>query len=206
MALVGIVDYGISNIRSVGNALSAVGAEHMHVTEPMDLQKCSHLILPGDGTFAAGMQGLFDRGLADGLRTEAAKGKPILGICLGMQLLAKEGTEYGLHAGLDLIPGRVARLQPSDPNLPVPQVGWNRVYFSPSSYIAKGFGEYSTYYFMHSYAYEDAEAKYVSATFDYAGKSVAIIEHENIFGFQFHPEKSQKAGLSILGRFIGIKG
>jgi imidazole glycerol-phosphate synthase subunit HisH len=205
MALVGIVDCGISNIRSVGNALSALGAEHMHVTDSSDLQKCSHLILPGDGTFAAGMQGLSERGLVDGLRAEAAKGKPILGICLGMQLLAQEGTEYGVHAGLGLISGRVTRLQPSDPGLPVPQVGWNRVYFSPTSRIAEGLGEFSTYYFMHSYVYEDAKASYVSATFDYAGKSVAIIEHENIFGFQFHPEKSQKAGLAILGRFVGIK-
>ncbi|MDR7306049.1 imidazole glycerol phosphate synthase subunit HisH [Rhodoferax saidenbachensis] len=206
MVLVGIVDCGISNIRSVGNALSALCTEHMHVSGPADLQKCSHLILPGDGTFSAGMQSLTQRGLAEGLRAEAAKGKPILGICLGMQLLAKEGAEFGLHTGLNLIPGRVTKLQPSDPGLPVPQVGWNRVYFSPSSRIAEGMGEFSTYYFMHSYAYEDPEASYVSATFDYAGKSVAIIEHENIFGFQFHPEKSQKAGLAILSRFVGIKG
>lgn len=204
MALVGIVDYGISNIRSVSNAVQACGAQYVHVTAAADLEQCSHLILPGDGTFAAGMQGLHERGLADGLKAQAAVGKPLLGICLGMQLLAREGSEYGVHAGLGLIPGRVTRLHPSDPGLPVPQVAWNRVTFSRPSRITEGLGESGTYYFMHSYAYEDAVADYVSATFDYAGKAVAIIEQRNLFGFQFHPEKSQKAGLAILRRFLDI--
>lgn len=205
MAVVGIVDSGISNIRSVGNALAALGVNFMHVARSKDFQKCSHIILPGDGTFSAGMKGLEQRGLTEGLCADAAKGKPILGICLGMQLLASEGDEYGLHAGLNLIPGRVSKLRPSDTSLPIPQVGWNSVHFSSKSRIARGLGRSFTYYFMHSFAYEDAEASYVTATFEYAGKSVAVIEHDNIYGFQFHPEKSQKTGLAILDRFVGIK-
>lgn len=204
MALVGVVDSGISNIRSVTNALAALGVAFKHVVSPSDLETCSHLILPGDGAFHAGMDRLAQSGLSDGLLRAADQGKYILGICLGMQLLAKEGTEYGAHPGLGLIPGRVVRLSPADPGYPVPQVGWNRVNFSPAARITQGLGDSSVYYFMHSYAYDDPKAGYVAATFDYGGDVVAIIEHENVFGFQFHPEKSQKAGLKILSCFVEL--
>ena len=169
MVLVGIIDCGISNIRSVSNALTALGANHKRVTGPAELGNCSHLILPGDGTFASGMQGLAKRGLVEALSLEAEKGKPLLGICLGMQLLAREGNEYGRHSGLNLIPGCITRLQPADPSFPVPQIGWNHVHFSRGSRIANGLDEFATYYFMHSYVYDDPEAAYVSATFEYAG-------------------------------------
>lgn len=205
MALVGIIDCGISNIRSVTNALNALNVDHRRVSARADLDGCTHLILPGDGAFPAGMQGLAAVGLDEGLRQAAAQGKYILGICLGMQLLAKEGTEYGSLSGLDLIPGRVVQMTPADPALPVPQIGWNHVQFSKPSRITRDLGDHSTYYFMHSYSYEDVDADYVAATFEYAGKEVAIIENENVFGFQFHPEKSQSTGLKILSRFTELK-
>ena len=201
MSVIGVLDSGISNIRSVTNALAAIGVTHRQVVTPADVAACSHLILPGDGTFHAGMECLGQSGLSDALLQAAEQGKYILGICLGMQLLAKGGAEFGVCPGLGLIPGHVTRLDPADPTYPVPQIGWNRVHFSEQARLTQGMGESGVYYFMHSYAYNDPNATYVSATFDYGGDVVAMIEHENIFGVQFHPEKSQQAGLNLLTRF-----
>lgn len=204
MSVIGVIDSGISNIRSVTNALAAIGVAHRQVLAPADVADCSHLILPGDGTFHAGMERLQQSGLSEALQQAAGQGKCILGICLGMQLLAQDGTEYGVCPGLGLIPGHVTRLAPADPAYPVPQIGWNRVQFAPHSRLAQGMGEAGVYYFMHSYAYSDPKAAYVAATFDYAGDVVAMIEHENIFGVQFHPEKSQQAGLKLLANFANL--
>jgi len=205
MSVIGVIDSGISNIRSVTNALAAIGALHRQVVTPADVAACSHLILPGDGTFHAGMERLNQSGLADALTQAAEQGKFILGICLGMQLLAKDGTEFGVCPGLGLIPGHVTRLAPADPAYPVPQIGWNRVQFAAHARLAQGMGELGVYYFMHSYVYSDPKAAYVAATFDYAGDVVAMIEHENVFGVQFHPEKSQQAGLKLLANFANLK-
>lgn len=203
--LVGVLDSGISNIRSVMNALAATEARAVRLTKSEDFDACTHLILPGDGAFQAGMDRLEQTGLADGLKRAAEKGKFILGICLGMQLLAKQGTEFGLHPGLGLIPGRVDKMAPNDPSLPVPQIGWNRVNFQPNFKISQGMEHSSTYYFMNSYTYDDPAASYVAATFDYSGNFVAVIEKDNVFGFQFHPEKSQKAGLTLLKTFTELQ-
>lgn len=205
MSIIGVIDSGISNIRSVTNALAAIGESHRQVVTAEDVAACSHLILPGDGTFHAGMERLRQSGLSDALREAAGQGKYILGICLGMQLLAQDGTEYGVCPGLGLIPGHVTRLTPADPAYPVPQIGWNRVHFATRSRLAQGLGSSGVYYFMHSFAYSDPKAAYVAATFDYAGDVVAMIEHENVFGVQFHPEKSQQAGLSLLARFAELR-
>ncbi len=205
MAVVGVLDSGISNIRSVTNALAAIGVMHRQVVTPADVTACSHLILPGDGTFHAGMECLRQSGLSEALQQAAKQGKYILGICLGMQLLAQDGAEFGKSPGLGLIPGHVTRLNPADPTYPIPQIGWNRVYFSRQARLTQGMGESGVYYFMHSYAYSEPKATYVSATFDYSGDVVAMIEHENIFGVQFHPEKSQQAGLKLLTRFTEFK-
>ena len=205
MAIVGVIDSGISNIRSVTNALDALGVQYKRIASAPDFDHCSHLILPGDGTFSAGMKILTETGLAEALCAAAAQGKYVLGICLGMQLLAKEGTEFGCQPGLGLIPGRIVKMVPSERKLPVPQIGWNTVTFTRYSRITQGLGDFSTYYFMHSYAYESPDADYVVATFEYSGRAVAIIEMGNVFGFQFHPEKSQQAGLKLLSRFAELK-
>lgn len=205
MTVIGVVDSGISNIRSVTNALAAIGVAHRQVLGPTDIADCSHLILPGDGTYHAGMERLNQSGLSKALQHAASQGKYILGICLGMQLLALEGAEYGACTGLGLIPGHVTRLSPADTAYPVPQIGWNRVQFAPHSRLAPCQDESAVYYFMHSYAYSDPRAPYVTATFEYGGEVVAMIEHQNIFGVQFHPEKSQQAGLKLLSNFTNLK-
>lgn len=204
MSIIGIVNCGISNMRSVMNALDALGLSYKSILTSKDLDACSHIILPGDGSFNAGMEGLKEAGLIEALKRAAREGKYILGICLGMQLLAAEGYEFGLHEGLGIIPGRVVPLNPENPALPVPQIGWNQVTFSAHSRILKDLGGSATYYFMHSYVYENSVADYVVGSFDYPGREVAIVEQGNVFGVQFHPEKSHNAGLELLRKFAEL--
>lgn len=205
MSVIGVIDSGISNIRSVTNALRAIGASYRQVVKPEDVDGCSHLILPGDGTFHAGMEQLHQSGLDDALIQAARQGKYILGICLGMQLLAQSSNEFGVCSGLGLIPGHVTNLVPADSAYPVPNIGWNCVQFAAHARLAKDEGESGVYYFMHSYAYSDPKGSYVAATFDYSGDVVAMIEHENLFGVQFHPEKSQQRGLKLLACFAELQ-
>lgn len=205
MSLVGIIDCGISNIRSVTNALYAIGVPHVKVSAPEDIAKCSHLILPGDGAYKAGIDRMIQSGLSDALHDAVKREKHILGICLGMQLLADEGNEFGVCPGLGFIPGTVTKLSPADPSYPVPNIGWNRIQFLSHTRLTKGMGEAEFFYFMHSYAYDNPKSPHVTATFDYSRDVVAIIEYENVYGVQFHPEKSQRAGLHLLANFTGLR-
>ncbi len=205
MSLIGVIDCGISNIRSVTNALFAISVPHIRVTTPGDVAKCSHLILPGDGAYKAGMDRMLQSGLLDALSDAVNREKYVLGICLGMQLLADDSNEFGICAGLGFITGNVTKLNPDDLSFPIPNIGWNHVQFLRQTRLTKGMGGAEFFYFMHSYAFSDPKLSYVSATFDYSGDVVAIIERENIFGVQFHPEKSQKAGLHLLANFAGLR-
>jgi imidazole glycerol-phosphate synthase subunit HisH len=204
MTTVGVIDCGISNVGSVRNAFAFLGIDTRLVTVSEELKECSHVVLPGDGSFPVGMEGLQAQGLDGAIQDAVRAGKPLLGICLGMQLLAAEGEEFGTMAGLGLTEGRVVLLTPDDPKLPVPQIGWNEVAFRRHSRLADGIGERRCFYFMQSYGFADAGAPAVVGTCDYGGPVVAVIEQDNVFGLQFHPEKSQRAGLRILANFSRI--
>lgn len=190
-----IVDIGLSNIGSVRQALSRVGAESMTARSAGDLAGADAVILPGVGAFGDGMAALRDQGLVEPLRAHAAAGRPLLGICLGMQLLASSSEEHGDHEGLGIVPGRVVRLSPSDPSLPVPNIGWCDV-----SDVASQDGD-EAYYFAHGYHLIPDDPADVAGVFDYGGPVTAIVRRGSVTGVQFHPEKSQDAGLEMLERF-----
>ncbi len=158
-------------------------------------------MLPGDGSFPTGMARLRKNGLGDAIADAAHRGTPLLGICLGMQMLAEEGEEFEMTRGLALTCGRIVRMTPQDPALPVPQVGWNDVEFLRETRLSAGLGDRATFYFMQSYAFADPSASAVAGVCDYGGTVVSIIEQGHVFGVQFHPEKSQRAGLAVLANF-----
>ena len=199
MTRIGIVDCGISNVGSVRNAFRMFDKDAFLIHKPAELADCSHIVLPGDGSFPEGMDRLAKTGLDEAVIISAAAGKPILGICLGMQLFADEGEEFGLHQGLGLVRGRITRMNVE--SLPLPNVGWNDVSLRAASRLVGNLGDKAAFYFMQSFAYDDAAADYVVAICDYGGDRVAAIESGNVFGVQFHPEKSQRAGLQILKNF-----
>ena len=190
-----IVDIGLSNIGSVRQALSRVGAQSMTARSAGDLEGAGAVILPGVGAFGDGMAALRDQGLVEPLRHHAAEGRPLLGICLGMQLLASSSEEHGRHEGLGVVPGRVVRLSPSDPALPVPNIGWCDVADVSDD------GE-EAYYFAHGYHLVPDDPADVAGVFHYGGPVTAIVRRGATTGVQFHPEKSQDAGLEMLERFV----
>jgi glutamine amidotransferase len=201
---VAVIDCGISNVGSVRNAFEFLGIKSHLARTPEDLKGCSHIVLPGDGSFPTGMSMLRDRNLDRALAEAVHRGTPLLGICLGMQLMAERGEEFELTDGLGLTCGHVVRMTPSDPRLPIPQIGWNDVKFFRQTRLSRGFGERASFYFMQSYAFADPSASAVAGVCDYGGPVVAIIEQGNVFGVQFHPEKSQWAGLAMLRNFAAI--
>lgn len=204
MTDIAVIDCGISNVGSVRNALEFLGIRSHLARVPEDLRGCSHVILPGDGSFPVGMQMLRENNLDEAVSAAAHRGTPLLGICLGMQLMAEEGHEFEVTRGLALTCGHVVRMTPNDPALPIPQVGWNDVKFYRETRLAAGLGESASFYFMQSYAFADPSASAVAGICDYGGPVVAAMEQGNLFGVQFHPEKSQLAGLTVLKNFAAI--
>ena len=202
-----IIDYGMGNLRSVSKAFEAVGCGVRVSRELSDIRGADRIVLPGVGSFADGMKKLGDGGLIEPLTEQVlGQGKPFLGICLGMQLLARQGHENGLHAGLSWVPADVLRIQPNDVDLKVPHIGWNDVTPVPSSTIFRGLGETACFYFIHSYHMICDSPDLVEGTFGYGGTFTAAIRYNNIFGTQFHPEKSQKDGLQVLRNFLDWTG
>jgi len=198
-----IVDYGMGNLASVRRALEECGATAMVSADPADVATCSRIILPGVGSFSDAMGKLTARGWVEPLRQAGAVDRiPTLGICLGMQLLASSGSEGGTTPGLDLVPGTVARLDPLDPQERIPHVGWNRVDWKYSHPLTADIAEQSDFYFVHSYSFRAASDADVLATTPYCGQVVSAIAHGAIAGFQFHPEKSSRAGFQLLRNFI----
>ena len=195
-----IVDYSKGNLRSVANALEAVGASPRVTADAADLTTADAIVLPGVGAFADGMRNLHERGLVEPLRQAVAGGKPVLGLCLGMQLLAERGTEHGTVEGLGLVPGEVVRL-PSN-GVRIPHIGWNDVRFMRTDGLYDGLGETQDFYFVHSYALRVNDARLVSGVCVHGDEFVASIEDGTVFGTQFHPEKSQAAGLAVLSNFV----
>jgi glutamine amidotransferase len=200
-----IINYGLGNIRSVANAIETLNHEAVIADRPGMLESAERVILPGVGAFGDGMRSLSEGGWVDALEHNILKvGKPFLGLCLGMQLLASNGTEHGIHKGLGWIRGTVDRLRSTD-DLRIPHIGWNDVRFVRRDGLYAGQDESSVFYFVHSYVLQPEDPKVVSGVCSYGEEFVASIECQNIFGTQFHPEKSQKAGLAVLKRFLDLE-
>lgn len=200
-----IVDYGLGNLLSVARAVRAAGGEPDISSDPADVVGAPRVLLPGVGAFGDGMKGLRERGLVEPLRAYANSGRPLLGICLGMQLLMDRSTEFGDHAGLGLVPGTVERLPGGTDGLKLPHVGWSALKpaspwpGTPLDTTPAG----AEFYFVHSYAAVPAESKDRLADCGYgAGSFCAALRRGNVVGCQFHPEKSGPAGLDILKRFL----
>ncbi|MCX8045012.1 MAG: imidazole glycerol phosphate synthase subunit HisH [Desulfobacterota bacterium] len=201
--MIAVVDIGLGNLQSVCWACAHVGAKVCVAAQPSDLKGCSAIILPGVGAFGDGMRQLRQRGFVDALCQAVAWGMPLLGICLGMQLLAEVSEEYGLHPGLGLIKGHVTRLKPSHNGERVPHIGWCDVALTKNeSVLFRNIPTGVPFYFAHSYALACSEESDVGARIFFGSRLVtAAIERGNLFGVQFHPEKSQDVGLELLHNF-----
>jgi glutamine amidotransferase len=198
-----IVDYDAGNLRNVQKAFESLGQPSAIASKPEQLQDAHAVIVPGVGSFFAGMTALRERGLAEPVRTKALQERvPTLGICLGMQLFAQWGDEGGETAGLGLLPMRVEKLRPSNTGLRLPHMGWDEVRTSPGSRMFANIEDGSDFYFVHNYRVVVDDQSIVAATCDYGGPFVAAVERENVWAAQFHPEKSQRFGLRLLSNFI----
>jgi glutamine amidotransferase len=206
MSKVAIINYGMGNLGSVRRAFEALDADVLIADQPNQLEEASHLILPGVGSFTDGMNCLSSGGWVDVLTRHVQElGKPLLGICLGMQLLATAGEEGGNTPGLGLISGRVTHLQQLGCQLRVPHVGWNSIApSSQSSPMMEAIPEGTDFYFVHSYSFVLDEHSNCLATANYGIPIVAAIQNNRIIGTQFHPEKSSKAGLRLLQNFLTL--
>jgi glutamine amidotransferase len=200
-----IVDTGVANRYSIRNALEYIGCKTEVSADPQKIRDASKLVFPGVGAFAAGMKSLRERDLIGVLTDEIkTKGKPVLGICLGMQMMVTKSLEDGEHGGLDLIPGVVRPLAPSDPACKVPHIGFNTVTIRGNEAIFRNLPPQDDFYFVHSY-YVDCDPSCVAATFEHGGTFTAAIAHGNIVATQFHVEKSQAAGLQVLRNFVELE-
>jgi glutamine amidotransferase len=200
-----IVDYGIGNLRSVQKALERVGATALVTSDPAALDAADGVVLPGVGAFGDGMAHLRRRGLVEPVLRQVDSSKPLLGICLGMQLLFDESEEMGRHQGLGLLPGRVLRFPEGD--LKVPHIGWNQLQQAsrrPGMALLEGIAEGAHAYFVHSYYVAPEEPGDILATTNYGLDFASVVGRGRIFGAQFHPEKSQDVGLRLLENFARL--
>jgi glutamine amidotransferase len=196
-----VVDYGMGNLHSVRNALDLIGADVLVTRDPDEIREAERIVLPGVGAFGECVANLERAGLVEVLRKQVIdRATPFLGICLGMQVLAREGEEFGRHAGLGWVPGIVRRFDA--PGLKVPQVGWNEIEPQVESPLFRRLGRNPCFYFVHSYHFVADDRRAIAATADYGGPFTAAILWRNIFATQFHPEKSQECGLRLLENFL----
>lgn len=200
--MLAIIDYGVGNLRSLEKAFAHVGVNATVSAEEQVLALASHLVLPGVGAFGSAMKELKTRGLDHLVQQAATDGKPILGICLGFQMLFDESHEFGLHEGLGLLPGRVVKFPESSLN--VPHVGWNQAHQCRFHTLFQDVPNHSFFYFVHSYYVEASQPDDVLATTDYGFSYPSVCARSNIMGIQFHPEKSQSAGLQMLKNFSQV--
>ena len=199
-----IIAYGSGNIRSVLGAFDRIGVPAIAQHDPAGLVEASHVLLPGVGAFAAAM-GLLDRaGWSDAIRTHAGTGRPLLGICLGMQLLGSVGEEGGRTAGLGLIQGQVMHLSAESNAVRVPHVGWNNVTLPRESHILSAVSSGTDFYFSHSYMLRPDDERCIIAAVEHGTRIVAAVEDGPVAGVQFHPEKSSRAGLRVLKNFAAL--
>ena len=204
--MIAIVDYGVGNLFSLKSSLAAIGAEAVVTGDAAVLHAADRIILPGVGAFGDAADKLAATGMRDAVLTEAKSGQPLLGICLGMQLLFEKGMEYGEHAGLGLIPGTVVDLKPVLPaSLKVPHIGWNALRLSqPDHPLMKNTRDGDCVYFVHSF-YATGCADWTLATAEYGVDVTAAVARDNVMGCQFHPEKSGAVGLNILRAFCEME-
>lgn len=200
--MIAIVNYGLGNLHSVQKAVAHVGGAALVTDDPQIILEAEKVILPGVGAFADGMKGLESRGLVPVVRKVAALAKPLLGICLGMQLLFGESEEQGQHMGLGLLPGKVVLFK--EPGFKVPQIGWNQVQIRVQSDLMNGIHDGDYFYFNHGYYCIPEDGRDVLSMTDYGVRFASSVERERIFGVQFHPEKSQKIGLQVLKNFVEL--
>ncbi|MCP4356829.1 MAG: imidazole glycerol phosphate synthase subunit HisH [Chloroflexi bacterium] len=208
--MITMIDYGASNIRSAQKAFEHIGAEITLTEDPDVVRKADKLVLPGVGAFGSGMAGLRQHNLPDAIYEAVQCGVPFLGICVGMQLMFDESNEMGLHQGLGLIPGKVTRFptfrNPQSPirNLKIPHMGWNQLEPTWEHPLLQGIetGDYA--YFVHSYYCDPVAATAVLAWTDYGFPLPSVVAQDNVYGLQFHPEKSQRVGLQILQNFVEV--
>lgn len=199
--MIAIIDYGVGNLFSLCSSLSSIGAQAVVTSDIETIKSADKLILPGVGAFADAAQKLRESGMDIVVKEQAAAGKGIMGICLGMQLLFEKSLEYGEHEGLGLLKGSVVPMEGTIPeNLKIPHIGWNALHFSRSSGLFKYINENDCVYFVHSYYATDCGDS-VIATTEYGREMTAAVELGNVKGCQFHPEKSGKVGLAILKAF-----
>jgi glutamine amidotransferase len=201
---VGIVGYGLGNLASVAMAVEVLGHSAAIIEDPALLEGCQRIILPGVGAFAEGMDRLRAGAWPDAIRREAGAGTPVLGICLGMQCLAERGGEGGERPGLGLIAGEIAHLRSIGCNERVPHVGWNEVRASNGARLFDALPNVADFYFAHSYAFRPARSEEIIATTVYGCEFASVVRRGRVWGTQFHPEKSSKAGLRLLRNFIEL--
>ncbi|MCD8123430.1 MAG: imidazole glycerol phosphate synthase subunit HisH [Lachnospiraceae bacterium] len=203
MSSIVIVDYDAGNLRSVEKALRLLGEEPLVTRDPEQIRTADKVILPGVGAFGDAMENLNRFGLTEVLRQVAAQGTPFLGICLGMQLLFERSDESAGAEGLGVLPGEILRIPPS-PGLKIPHMGWNSLELTPGARLFQGVENGAYVYFVHSYYLKAREESIVAATTEYSVHIHASVESGNVFGCQFHPEKSSSVGLTILKNFVGL--
>lgn len=200
--MIGIVDHGLGNRRNVQKAFARVGVDAVISDDHDELRAAEGLVVPGVGAFAAGMAGLRERGLDELVVERAGEGTPVIGLCVGLQLLFDSSTELGGDTGLGLLAGPVERLEA--PGLKIPHIAWNVVTFTRPSPLTEGLGEAAAFYHVHSFAARPEDDEIVLGRGDYGGPFASIVERPPIYGAQFHPEKSSSAGLQLLGNFARI--
>lgn len=202
--MIAIIDYGVGNLFSLSASLTQLSIPFLITKSKAEIQSASHIILPGVGAFGDASKLLFQSGLADIIKEESGK-KPLMGICLGMQLLFEKSFEFGEHVGLGLIPGEILPIKNDlKTDLKVPHMGWNKLNITQNTPILKETQEDSFVYFVHSF-YANTNAEYISSTAEYEIQIPATVCHHNTFGCQFHPEKSGDVGLQILKSFYDYK-
>lgn len=212
--IITVVDYGRGNLFSVRQALEKCGASVILASTPEEIISADRLVLPGVGAFADGMHGLRELGLVDSIRSLADTGRPFLGICLGMQMMLDIGFEFGEYEGLGILPGSVSRILDTDTAgnpLKIPHIGWESLHQNSvmengwRSTILEGITENDKFYFVHSFAANPKSAQNLLATCQYGGREIsAVIRENNLYGCQFHPEKSSSSGLKVLNNFVNL--
>lgn len=205
---VAIIDYGSGNLRSAAKAFAHVGRDAVTVTaDPDAVARADRVVLPGVGAFADCRGGLHALdGMIDALEEAVTrKARPFLGICVGMQLMATRGLEHGVHDGFDWIAGSVQAIEPKDPSLKIPHMGWNDLTLQGDHPLLAELGSAPHMYFVHSYHLAAADDRHVLATVDYSGTVTAVVGRDNLVGTQFHPEKSQALGLRLIENFLNWK-
>lgn len=199
--MIAIIDYGMGNLRSVAKGFEKMGVSVKVTNDPAVVEESEGAILPGVGAFSEAMRNLRDLGMVDAIYRFIETGKPFMGICLGMQLLLESSEEWGATTGLGIFPGKVRHFPPG---LKIPQIGWNTVSYKKTCPLFNNVPENSAFYFVHSYYVEPADPVITTGTTDYIIEFASVVANKNVFGIQFHPEKSSALGLQILQNFGGL--